>query len=286
MQKKQDNVSRKVAERSARRGTLTGFTLIELLVVIAIIAILAAILFPVFARARENARRSACQSNLKQLGMGLMQYVQDYDEMGPARAHTIGGSNISWRQMIQPYIKSTQVATCPSNFRNDLTADNAAQGYPLIKTSYASAFVGDNNAGGTPPANGNESRSLTFISQANSPGTLLSVVVKPSECLAVVETLRSSSDFSPSSTTFASPANGGSGCGPTGYDWGCMFGHLSTSNFLFVDGHVKALKPLSTMNQVQAGPGNLWYKDGKGFSLGANYFQNAQKVLGDAYGIE
>lgn len=60
-----------------------GFTLIELLVVIAIIAILAAILFPVFARARENARKSSCQSNLKQIGTGLMMYVQDYDETFP-----------------------------------------------------------------------------------------------------------------------------------------------------------------------------------------------------------
>lgn len=60
-----------------------GFTLIELLVVIAIIAILAAILFPVFARARENARRASCQSNLKQIGLGILQYAQDYDERYP-----------------------------------------------------------------------------------------------------------------------------------------------------------------------------------------------------------
>src|SRR5438093_9620550 len=67
-----------------RRNGKLGFTLIELLVVIAIIAILAAILFPVFARARENARRSSCQSNLKQLGLGFQMYTQDYDERLPA----------------------------------------------------------------------------------------------------------------------------------------------------------------------------------------------------------
>ena len=70
--------------RSGRRRINAAFTLIELLIVIAIITILAAILFPVFARARENARRSACQSNLKQLGLGIAQYTQDYDERYPS----------------------------------------------------------------------------------------------------------------------------------------------------------------------------------------------------------
>jgi prepilin-type N-terminal cleavage/methylation domain-containing protein len=72
-----------------------GFTLIELLVVIAIIAILAAILFPVFGRARENARRSSCQSNLKQIGLGAMQYTQDYDEQYLPR-WTDGNGNSGW----------------------------------------------------------------------------------------------------------------------------------------------------------------------------------------------
>lgn len=104
-----------------------GFTLIELLVVIAIIAILAAILFPVFARARENARRASCMSNLKQLGIASLMYVQDYDEKYP---HTVvvmqpsetppdggfwSGTDWFWPQTLYPYDNSIQVAVCPSS---------------------------------------------------------------------------------------------------------------------------------------------------------------------------
>ena len=87
-----------------------GFTLIELLVVIAIIAILAAILFPVFARARENARKSTCQSNLKQIGMGLAMYSHDYDET------LFGGRGSSGGVMgaLNPYTKNEKVFDCPS----------------------------------------------------------------------------------------------------------------------------------------------------------------------------
>ena len=106
------------AKRVARRAP--AFTLIELLVVIAIIAILAAILFPVFARARENARRSSCLSNLKQIGLGTLQYLQDYDERYPM-LHDDKNGNFSldtnetaWAMIIQPYINNVQVYQCPS----------------------------------------------------------------------------------------------------------------------------------------------------------------------------
>src|SRR5688572_3397207 len=101
-----------VATRSrARRLTrsVAGFTLIELLVVIAIIAILAAILFPVFARARENARRSSCQSNLKQLGLGWHMYVQDFDGRMPSY-----DANVSRFLPLEAYLKNVQIMRCPS----------------------------------------------------------------------------------------------------------------------------------------------------------------------------
>jgi len=131
------------------KETNKGFTLIELLVVVAIIAVLAAILFPVFARARENARRASCLSNLKQVGLGIMMYVQDYDEKYPMQIYypsfsdsatpvagkylqtqagtpgaffEIGDTNsgvldhyITWMDLVYPYVKSVQVFKCPSS---------------------------------------------------------------------------------------------------------------------------------------------------------------------------
>ena len=97
-----------------------GFTLIELLVVIAIIAILAAILFPVFARAREQARKASCASNLKQLGLAIMQYTQDYDEKYPNTpenwaAKTADNYYRTAKSAMDPYVKSDQIWICPSD---------------------------------------------------------------------------------------------------------------------------------------------------------------------------
>jgi prepilin-type N-terminal cleavage/methylation domain-containing protein/prepilin-type processing-associated H-X9-DG protein len=105
-----------------------GFTLIELLVVIAIIAILAAILFPVFSRARAKARQTACLSNVKQLGLGITMYAQDYDEVMPPWGYKLNGAapnsngtdNVaqgfySWDTLISPYIRNQQILICPDN---------------------------------------------------------------------------------------------------------------------------------------------------------------------------
>lgn len=125
----------------SRQQQVEGFTLIEILIVLTIISILAAILFPVFARARENARRTSCLSNLKQIGLGVMMYTQDYDENYPriirgnwgdsdsytrvtdnslpgAHFSSHDGSNygpwFTWMDMIHPYVKSWQLFSCPS----------------------------------------------------------------------------------------------------------------------------------------------------------------------------
>ena len=110
--------------------TRRGFTLIELLVVIAVIAILAAMLMPVFARARESARQSNCVSNARQLVMAVLGYVQDYDEVFPQTYIPIGGGNNNpWYVTIQPYLKNTGIWICPSE-RKPTMYYSYAQPYP------------------------------------------------------------------------------------------------------------------------------------------------------------
>ena len=221
------------AERtSAKRG----FTLIELLVVIAIIAILAAILFPVFARARENARRAICMSNLKQIGLGVMQYTQDYDEHyspaydgtytpqvynpqnTPGTPGTIYATNgtvgyISWMDLIFPYVKSVQIFQCPSQ------PSGAAVGYA---PSYAySGAIG-----------GYDANHYGFKGGQANVGIALSSVQRPAEVAMVFDWLFSS-NLTNAPYYFTSSANIIAGNDST------FSPHFQGTNITFADGHAK-----------------------------------------------
>ncbi|HEX8235949.1 MAG TPA: DUF1559 domain-containing protein [Abditibacteriaceae bacterium] len=210
---------------SSRRRS--GFTLIELLVVIAIIAILAAILFPVFARARENARRASCQSNLKQIGLGFMQYTQDYDEKYPIKvSEGTGGSARLWIQTIQPYVKSTQLFACPSN--------------PQNRTTYQFWNGVGNQDSGMP---------VSYLANANiiQPGWTggLAQAAINSVSTRILATEGTNVQYTSADIADKDSAN---------MQMDRMFaGHLSTVGNLFADGHVKSLKPTATMTPV-----NMW----------------------------
>lgn len=279
-----------------------GFTLIELLVVIAIIAILAAILFPVFARARENARRSSCASNLKQIGLGVMQYAQDYDETLPAAtfcelsACSTAGSRWIWAQLLDPYMKSagsgtgmatgafkgTTIWKCPSNpdtgrVSAEQVTGGAGPEVPAIPYSYAANSnnvnpAGTGNSGSDPNGVG-----LGFLTPTITPSTVatarpvkLSMFQDSAQLIAAGEYLRYG---------LAMPIESSS---VDTYIWA---GHLGTSNYLFADGHVKALRPFQTVSAADGGLAlqNLWTRDGSSFAAhNATLSTNVKKNLGDA----
>lgn len=247
-----------------------GFTLIELLVVIAIIAILAAILFPVFAKAREAARKTSCSNNLRQMGTALMMYAQDYDEIYPNRrfgtaARPKGDDTYSWRSVLQPYIKNNQLFVCPSNPSNQVVSTD-----PVYKISYAANF----NYGGQPtPAvpgvysvlgNGLFGNSL-------SPGVSMASVEAPSDLIAVVEIYRV-----PYVSFMIDIRGTTDSLAPQPYYENSLFtGHNGMSNYLFADGHVKALRPAQTYQPI-----NRWYRDNS--PLGANAQLTLQQAEADA----
>ena len=210
--------------RKTSQTKVSAFTLIELLVVIAIIAILAAILFPVFARARENARRASCSSNLKQIGLGLIQYSQDYDEKFMTDWDGVHG----YKQTLQPYLKSAQIWQCPSNPNNatpHMAADPAA-GLPLIYVSYAA------NPRLVVPGFGGISPSLSFL-QSASTKILMSENLNTNYGMMYADWTPGPANNSALSSAFA--------------------GHLGTWNCLFADGHVKSMRPVATGTPV-----NMW----------------------------
>jgi prepilin-type N-terminal cleavage/methylation domain-containing protein len=148
-----------------------GFTLIELLVVIAVIAILAAILFPVFAQAREKARQTACLSNMRQMSMAVQMYTQDYDESLPLAATATATGFLNWHHLVDPYVKNQQVWVCPS--ANAPIRD--IYGNLVCHYGYNAYYLNLN----VDPAN--------IYSLNNAPGVTLAAINQPTMCTLITD---------------------------------------------------------------------------------------------------
>lgn len=221
----------------------TAFTLIELLVVIAIVSILAAILFPVFTRARENARRASCMSNLKQIGLGFIMYAQDYDEHMPSAylsSHVNGSFKYpngnsyptqSWYAAIYPYIKSAQLFNCPSVD----TAILYGGGYQMVNFPYSYNYrypAGVTNPGISLGHNDRSGANIAGID--DTVGTIM--VVEGSKAVVRFSTAYPATEQTLHDTGACSDTAGGH------YYQNCArVRHLEMINTLFVDGHVKAM---------------------------------------------
>lgn len=232
-----------------------AFTLIELLVVIAIIGLLAAILFPVFSRAREKARQTSCGSNLKQLGLAWMQYTQDYDEFWPI-GNQVNGDDSGWYSSVYPYVKSPQVYKCPS----DATTGGQVISYAVNRNITKVAVSGLT----APPANGGTGTSGAFLSTATmySPSrtVLLFEVLGTTAFFSSGQELNSFSAYGPTATSspskcistfhptefyatglLGSPPEDGTYYYPPDGDLATNGRHSEGANYVFADGHVKWL---------------------------------------------
>jgi prepilin-type N-terminal cleavage/methylation domain-containing protein/prepilin-type processing-associated H-X9-DG protein len=234
------------------KSEVRGFTLIELLVVIAIIAILAAILFPVFAKVREKARQASCASNEKQLGLALMQYVQDYDETIPFDWN--GPLNETPQTAIYPYVKSAGVYRCPSNASTDTSGqpNPNPSNIPQLSCDYSANSTGGGfslgNAGKGP------------FGQDQTSGATLASLVSPTQVIVFCEAGQNAWNHTDVVSNQA-PNNG-----PTSV----FAGHSTLLNLAFSDGHVKIMKFANTTdsNNTCHGGGsvNLWSYDNSDFN--------------------
>jgi prepilin-type N-terminal cleavage/methylation domain-containing protein/prepilin-type processing-associated H-X9-DG protein len=227
-------------QHSARNAQLrSGFTLIELLVVIAIIAILAAILFPVFARARENARRASCQSNLKQIALGVFQYKQDYDEKLPRTGTSYAnyftyGNPYGWADATQPYLKSTQILQCPSETNGPATGTTTFGDSPPAHALNYNDYFMNTAALGAADATFN-APALTVLLGDSLNGN----AANRSDGCSLAYADQSYTTTGSACTTAQSYITNFTNLAGT---VGALGRHLDGANYAFADGHVKWLK--------------------------------------------
>ena len=235
-----------------RRVRGRAFTLVELLVVIGIIALLISILLPALTQARQAGYRVQCASNLRQIGLALTMYVNAHAGKYPNRrfpdaANPSGTDLLSWRTMIHPYMKNTEVLSCQSNpDREKLSSDNDEP--TAFRISYACNFNWGANANTEP--NPLAAMGKGVFGNQLAPGVKTSMVRRASETIAVVEV------WNMPFTNFVVDFINGSFNGYTYYQGTLFTGHKRASNYLFCDGHVEALRPLETIAHT-----NMWYRD-------------------------